>query len=221
MRKLVGVFAVVLGACGASEAQQLNKPTTEKQWEASTSAALIEIRPGGNDTPYRDNWYAQGRFAGAIAHYWTRHLKTEFEYSASGEGSRYVQEFVRVNGQVYPYTYESFHQLQQGAVRMVWQFRDNAWVHPYVSAGLVLDAERRRFHVPLQYQPTTGRAGDLTVVRAELDSRERTHLSGGVTFGGGAKFYVSPNTFLNGGAIATYSKPTATISLIAGFGIDF
>lgn len=220
MRKQVGIFAVVLGVCGAAEAQQPSKPATGKQWEAGASVALIERRPGGNDTPYRDNWYAQGRYAGAIAHYWTSHLKTEFEYSVSGEGSRYVQDSVRVNGQVYPYTFESLHQLQQGSLRMVWQFRDNAWVHPYLSAGLVLDAERRRSHVPLQYQPTS-RANDLIVVRTELNSRERTELRGGVTVGGGAKFYMSPNAFFNTGAIVTYSKPAATISLVAGFGIDF
>ncbi len=224
MRKQVGILAVVLGVCGAAEAQQLSTPATEKatekHWEASASVALVEIRPGGSDARSHDHWYAQGRYAGAIAHYWTRHLKTEFEYSVSGEGSRYVQDHVRVNGQFYPYTFESFHQLQQGSLRMAWQFRDNAWVHPYVSAGVVLDAERRRSHVPLQYQPI-GRANDLIVVRAELNSREWTELRGGVTFGGGAKFYMSPNAFFNSAAIATYAKPAATISLIAGFGIDF
>ena len=220
MRKQVGILAVMLGVCGAAEAQQLSKPATGKQWEAGASVALVEIRPGGNDTPYRDNWYAQGRYAGAIARYWTSHLKTEFEYSVSGEGSRYVQDYVRVNGQVYPYTFESFHQLQQGSLRMVWQFRDNAWVHPYLSAGLVLDAERRRSHVPLQYQPT-GRVSDLIAVRTELDSREGTELRAGVTVGGGAKFYMSPNAFFNTGGLVTYSRPAATISLVAGFGIDF
>lgn len=220
MRKQIGIFAIVLGVCGAAEAQQLGEPATEKTWEASASVALIETRPGGSDTPYRDNWYAQGRYAGAIAHYWTSHLKTEFEFSVSGEGSRYAQEYVRVNGQSYPYTFETLHQLQQGSLRMVWQFRDNAWVHPYVSAGLVLDAERRRSHVPLQYQPTV-RGNDLVVLSTELNSRERPELRGGVTFGGGAKFYMSPNAFFSSGAIATYSKPATTISLIAGFGIDF
>jgi hypothetical protein len=220
MRNQVGILAVVFGVCGAAEAQQLSKPSTEKRWEAGASVALIETRPGGNDTPYRDNWYAQGRYAGAIAHYWTSHLKTELEYSVSGEGSRYVQDYVRVNGQVFPYTFESFHQLQQGSLRMVWQFRHNAWVHPYLSAGLVLDAERRRTHMPPQYQPT-GRANELIVVRNALDSRERTELRGGVTFGGGAKFYMSSNAFFNTGAIASYSKPAATISLVAGIGIDF
>ena len=104
MRKQVWVFAAVLGVCGAAEAQQVSKPSTEKHWEAGASVSLVEIRPGGNDTPYRDNWYAQDRYAGAIARYWTSHLKTEFEYSVSGEGSRYVQDYVRLNGQVFPYT---------------------------------------------------------------------------------------------------------------------
>ena len=210
-------MCLLLFGVGANAIAQQPNPTPK--WEASGGVGLVEARPGENQAAW-DNWYAQGRYAGAIARYWTSHLKTEFEYSVSGEGSRYVQDYVRVNGQVYPYSFESFHQLQQGSLRMVWQFRDNAWVHPYLSAGLVLDAERRRSHVPLQYQPT-GRASDLIVVRTALNSRERTELRAGVTVGGGAKFYISPNAFFNTGAIVTYSKPAATISLVAGFGIDF
>ena len=53
-----------------------------------------------------------------------------------------------------------------------------------------------------------------------LDVRDDL-LRGGVTVGGGAKFYMSKSAFFNAGAIGTYAKPAATISLIAGFGIDF
>lgn len=43
----------------------------------------------------------------------------------------------------------------------------------------------------------------------------------GFSAGAGAKIYVSRNAFLNTGAVTTYSKAAATISLIAGFGVDF
>lgn len=219
MRRFAWIFAVLMGA-GTAEAQTIPKAAPRPRWEASASAGPIEARPGDNSgLPYDDNWYADGRYAGAIAYYWTRHLKTEFEYAVTGEGSRYVQDRVTLAGTVYPTYFEEFHRLQQASLRMVWQFRDNQWVHPYVSAGVVLDADRRRYHAPAQYQ-TPVRGNPPVLLRSPLDVRDDL-LRGGVTVGGGAKFYMSKSAFFNAGAIGTYAKPAATISLIAGFGIDF
>jgi opacity protein-like surface antigen len=218
MRKYSWIFAIFLGiGVGTAEAQSDSTP--RPRWEASASAGLIEARPDDNDLRYHDNWYADGRYAGAISYYWTRHLKTEFEYAVTGEGSRFVEDHVNLAGTVYPTYFEEFHRLQQASLRMVWQFRDNEWVHPYVSAGVVLDAERTRHHAPAQYQ-TPIRGNPPVLVRQPLDVRDDLRR-GGVTVGGGAKFYMSKNAFFNAGAIGTYAKPAATVSLIAGFGIEF
>ena len=225
MRRISWIFAVLLGIFGErAEAQStFAKATVDKQpprprWEASASAGLIEARPKEGTRPYYDNWYAEGRYGAAIAYYWTDHFKTELEYSTSGEGSRFVQDSVRLGTTVYPTYFEEFHQLQQAALRVVWQFRDNAWVHPYVSTGIVLDAERQRFHAPAQY---VAGSRDLVPLRPPLDMDSRVHRRGGATIGGGAKFYMNSVAFFNAGVIATYRKPAATISAIAGFGIDF
>jgi hypothetical protein len=42
-----------------------------------------------------------------------------------------------------------------------------------------------------------------------------------VTLGGGAKFYVSPNTYINTGIQVTYAKPAMTVGFLAGIGFDF
>lgn len=210
MRTFASIFVVLLGICGSADAQQTVDP---KKWEVTGSAALFYARPGDHDTQYRDNWYFEGRYAAAIAHYWTENLKTEVEYATSGEGLIY-----RPN---YPYSVESFHRLEQASVRMVWQFGRNRWVHPYVSGGLVGDRERRRIHIPQQYQYVSGRSGEPIVLVREIDSEPAWDYRIGVTAGTGAKLYVSPNTFVNVGAIGSYSRPAATLSFLAGFGIDF
>jgi opacity protein-like surface antigen len=220
MRRFASILVVLLGLGGSADAQQAVDP---KKWEVAGSAALFYARPGDNDTPYRDTWYFEGRYAAAIAHYWTENLKTEVEYATSGEGLIYRQEFRSVPGNPpnYPYSVESFHRLEQASVRMVWQFGRNRWVHPYVSGGLVGDRERRRLHIPQQYQYVSGRSGDPIVLVREIDSEPAWDYRIGVTAGAGAKLYVSPNTFFNVGAIGSYSKPAATLSFLAGFGIDF
>ena len=78
---------------------------------------------------------------------------------------------------------------------MVWQFRDNPWVHPYLSAGAVMDVEHERVHVPVTYQPSA-RGGAPVLVRNGSDFGDRYEVRGGVTVGGGAKFYMSQQRVL-------------------------
>ena len=218
MRKFAWIFIVLLGIVGSAEAQTVAEAPPRPRLEASASIAFIEVSPEKLDVPYYDRWYAEGRYAGAIAYYWSRHLKTEYEYSISGEASRFVQDFVTLGGVPYPYGREEFHQLQQHSLRMVYQFRDNQWVHPYISAGVVMDVDSQKIRVPITYQPS-GRGGVILVHNAT--NTDRVETQGGVTIGGGAKFYMSKNAFFNAGAIGTYTRPSRTISLVAGFGVDF
>ena len=217
MRKITWIFALLLGI-GSAEAQTGPESTPRPRWEASSSIALIEVNPEKVDVPYYDSWYGEGRYAGAIAYYWSKHLKTEYEYSWSGEASRFIQDYVTLGGVPYPYGREEFHQLQQHSLRMVYQFRDNQWVHPYLSAGIVMDVDDQHVRVPITYQPS-GRGGVILVHNAT--NSDHVNTRGGVTVGGGAKFYMSKNAFFNAGAIGTYTRPARTISLVAGFGIDF
>jgi hypothetical protein len=215
MRRNGCVFVVLLGICASAEAQ--TTPDRPKV-EVAASIGVISASPGENNSQYDDDWYGQGRYAASIAYYWTRHLKTEFEHQWSGEGQRYFQDFTRVNGVPVYYSVQSYHQLQQSSLRVVWQFRDNAWVHPYVSAGAVLDIERQHSHTPPIYQ-TSGR--DPLLLGNAVHSGHRTELRGGWTIGGGAKFYMTEQAFFNTGLVGTFSKPAGTVSVVAGFGIDF
>jgi hypothetical protein len=121
----------------------------------------------------------------------------------------------------YPYYGQSFNRLEQVSARMVWQFGDNAWVHPYVSGGIVGDRERQRAYFPAQYQYPSSRPTERVLLVPETQSGPTIEYRLGVTAGAGAKFYMSRNAFFNTGVIATYSKPAATVSVLAGFGIDF
>ena len=218
MRNISWLFVILLGI-GAGTAHAQSAPAPMPGWEAGASIALIEVNPEKVDATYYDKWYARGRYAGSIARYWTEHLKTEYEYSWSGEASRFVQDYVTLGGVQYPYGREEFHQLQQHSLRMVYQFGDNQWVHPYLSAGVVVDVDRQRVKTPVTYQPN-GRGG-VILVQNPSDTGDQLRTQAGVTIGGGAKFYMTRNAFFNAGAIGTYTKPTRTISLVAGFGVDF
>jgi opacity protein-like surface antigen len=211
------IWVICLVFLGIGSARTAEAQGATPRIELGASAGLITATPGPND-PYGNDWYGDGRYAGSIAYYWTKNLKTEFEHQWSGEGARYEQDFVTVNGAIHPLGREAFFQLQQSSLKIVWQFGDNQWVHPYVSAGAVLDIERRHSFSQPVYQP--GVRGTV-IVRPATETDQRTDYRSGWTLGGGAKFYVTRKAFLNAGVIGTNSRPGATISVLTGFGIDF
>lgn len=220
MRTFCTIFASLLGLGGVASAQQLADP---RRWDVSGSAALFEVRPGDANPHYRDDWYFNGRYAVAIGRFWSEHLKTELEYATSGEGSIYLQQFTSLPGNpaVLPYAVRSFHRVDQLSARLVYQFRDNAWIHPYVSGGLVGERDRHRVHIPPVYQYSSGRSTDPVILVHERHSAPTWQYRIGVTAAAGAKIYLSRNAFFNTGVIGTWSRPAATVSILAGFGIDF
>jgi hypothetical protein len=234
MRRFACVFAILLTANAASAFAQASaekaaqtaagKSTERPRLDVNLSAGFFEAQPEGASHTNYDDWYPEGRYAIGAGYYWTENFKTEIEFATTGEGSRYVQDFDSVPGssQQYPYSYESFHRIQQTSVRAVWQFRENTWVHPYVNGGLVFESDRHRYHVPAQYRyPVDPRTGQPVVIRPASDSGKLTDHRGGVTFGGGAKFYMTPQTYINTGMQVTHANPSTTVSVLAGFGIDF
>lgn len=223
MRRISWIFVVLLGFASLVEAQPSGDNAAFKRWDVAATAALFNSTPGGDSGFYGDDWYFDGRYAASIGHYWTEHLKTELEYAISGEDSIYRQEFRQVPGVPYPYPYgvEVFHRLEQGAARLVWQFGENTWVHPYVSAGLVVDRDRSRIYAPAQFQNPSGRPGEIVLVTPEMNSAPTFDYRVGYSIGGGVKVYMTPNSFFTTGANITHSKPARTVSVLAGFGVDF
>lgn len=219
MRKFLWIFSLLLLA-GPAEAQtaELNR------WDLNLSAGLFQNKPFEHTDRPGDEWYGEGRYAASIGYYWTEHFKTELEFAHTTEGSRWHQEFVRVPGTAinHPRMTEVFHRLQQASARAVWQFNENAWVHPYVNGGFVFDRERRAWRATEQfYYPINPRPQPPVLPRPGTGGGKVMEYRYGVTIGGGSKFYVSPNAYVNTGMQVTYAKPATTISVVAGFGVNF
>lgn len=243
MRRITWVFTVLLGlGAGGAEAGQsapakaevaLRKPP---QWDVAGSVGLLSSSPAVSEQPYGDDWYFEGRYAVSIGRYWTEHLKTELELVTSGEGERFIQRYSNVPGAPpysYPYSIHESHTLRQVSGRLVWQFFDNAWVHPYVFGGVVYDADRVKTFIPPfafaeasaqltqplypdQRNPTPPMA-----LAPETRTGPETLHRIGATAGFGAKVYITRNAFFNTGFVASYARPARTASIVGGFGFDF
>lgn len=105
---------------------------------------------------------------------------------------------------------------------MVWQFYDNAWVHPYVFAGIGYDNERRETFVPPQfYYPDPRTPGAPLVAAPSSTTSPDTIHRVGINAGFGAKIYLSHNGFFNAALLISHARPARTASIVGGFGIDF
>lgn len=218
MRKSSWVLLILLGAAPAAAQNAPDWP----RWDLNLNAGIFGHRPGDGDR--YNNWYSEGRYAASIGYYWTENLKSELEFAHSGEGDRYLQELARVpgTGALHHIPVEAFDRLQQTSLRMVWQFGNNTWVHPYVNGGYVLDADRRRRHSPITFSyPGDPRTVPPILVRPEINSDPEIDYRSGVSLGVGSKFYVSPAAYINTGLQWTYTRPAKTITFFSGFGVEF
>lgn len=229
MRGISWIFVVLAGVvgAGAAEAQSAGtgtdtKPISNPKWDAAVSIGLLSADPAPASNPYGGDWYFEGRYAASIGYYWTTHFKTELEATTSGQGERYVQLDSSTPGvpPAYTYTAREHHTLRQVSGRTVWQFFDNAWVHPYVFGGLTYDNDRvETSAAPQFYYPDPRTPG----LRAPLtpDAATRIVHRFGVNAGVGTKVYLTPNAFFNAALVMSYARPARTASVIGGFGVDF
>ena len=224
MRGISWIFPILLIAMTAEAQTTLAEAAADRpRVEINVGAGAMMAR-GEHTPPHYNDWFSEGRYTASIGYYWTENFKTEIEFAHSGQGMNYSQEWVRVPGSGTPFllNVEQFHRLQQISLRMVWQFYENKWVHPYVNGGISLDMDRTRSHVPEQfYYPGDPRVNPRQLVRPESMSNSRYEYGPGASFGGGAKFYMSPKTYLNTGAQFSLGDPFKTVTLLAGLGVEF
>lgn len=223
MRRFTWILIVLAGVSGADAQPVSAKAAAWPRWDVNFNIGAFGANPGEREYPY-DDWYSEGRYAISLGYYWNTHLKTELEFAHSGEGSRFIQDFAPVpgTGVIQPISIEAFHRVQQASARVVWQFLDNTWAHPYVNAGYVLDSERRRSYSPVHfYYPGDPRTRPPVPVRPELNGAPRYEHRSGVSLGAGSKFYVSPNAYINTGVQWTSTHPAKTVTVLGGFGVEF
>jgi hypothetical protein len=224
MRGISLIFVICLGSASFAEAQP---SAAIPKWDVGASIGFFQAAPGETETEYSDDWYSEGRYAVSIGRYWTNHLKTEFEVATTGEGSRYAQRYALTVPGVppyYSYPVTEYYQLHQLSGRLIWQFFDNAWVHPYVFGGVSLDIERTHAHVPEHYFYSGGGPNtppNRILVTSLRETPPETLHRAGLVLGVGTKIYMTRRAYFNTAVITSHAKPTRTVSLIGGFGVDF
>ena len=202
-----------LGVASAAGAQSLPRA------DASGSAGWFHARQP--EISSYDEWYSQSAFLGGSAGwYWTPHLKTEVEVGATSSGDLYAYRELVVDGVRLLVNGRYQFSTRRVAVGQIYQFRDNAWMHPFVGAGLDYTSDRSslRDDYVVAYDPRTGtpRVIDPSAL-APTGTRHRL----GAFAVAGAKAYFTERVFFRTDARLTFRSGVDEVVLRIGFGMDF
>ena len=167
-----------------------------------------------SDGPYYDD-DTQHRwvFGGDVGIYWTEHIKSEVGISGTTTGSSYVLVPIPPPyDRGYPYASGRRRTREVRVVaQQIYQFGRNAWVHPYVGAGVVVLRETSRLDFD---RPFMSPGVPLPSDREETSTRVKPVVSAGL------KAYVSPRAFVRADLQLSPWTTSRDVTLRGGIGVD-
>lgn len=223
--RLLPVFVVpILSFPAAALAQAATSAPVaaaeEARFDAAGYVAWFHANRGGvGGQTFRD-WLSTPRLSLGIGHYWIEHLKTEAELAITGHGRLVSFEELASEPRVSRYLYRDHtYQVRTLSLVQAWQFRRNAWVHPFLGAGIDIDWERRTVETSLQVSDNRTEPTTFTVVA--LPRETRTEVIPRAVAVAGLKAYLTRNAFFRTDVRASFRESVDQVAWRFGIGWDF
>jgi len=188
-------------------------------WDFSGTTGLFTAQVREQYRQPYDQWSHAAQAAIAVGRYLTPHFKVEAELAANTVGRQSIFRTIVVPGIVPPVyvSGEALTRTQSAAATAVWQFFDNDWVHPFVTAGVTIDRER----VNAEYPPQRWFTATGTAVAPQLPNEASSSVVARARLGAGAKFYLRERVFIRTDAQVALGTPGHHLALRIGAGFDF
>ena len=195
-------------------------PADTRRWDVTGSIGWL----AGDKSEFAENWnewYDSLATSLDVGHYWTPHVKTDAGVLFTSEGSVYSHQERRIPGENASIFVPREHHFRVTAfsASATWQFLENTWVHPFLSAGVQFTNERERAFS----QDVSFVRRDSTRVPVPIEPpRQATVFSVRPVAAGGAKFYVNERAFVRTDlGVAWHEGGVAQVTWRAGIGVDF
>jgi hypothetical protein len=218
----MAALAVLLTASAPSAQQRTPTvtlvPAMSTRWDVAAHVTWLgERRPA--ELFQWDRWLGVASAGGNVGYYWNAHLKTEFDLSTSNEGENYSFETIALPGQTTPLFVQRDHNVRftTASAGLTGQFFENAWLHPFVSAGVELLREREQIETIPPPVPPRGPA-----VSPAPEEETRVRYTGRPYLATGFKVYVSDHAFIRTDIRTSWSSHGLTaLGWRSGVGVDF
>jgi opacity protein-like surface antigen len=212
---------VLLAAIEAASAQTVSiQPADAKRWDVTGSIGWLAGNKSELGEDWND-WYDTFATSLDVGRYWTPHLKTDVGFVFTTEGEVVSHEERLIPGQRFSIFIPREHHFRVNALNasMTYQFFDNAWVHPFLTAGVQFAEERER--ALSMAVPFFG--SDQARLEVPLPAPQQATVSSVRPFAlGGAKFYVNERGFVRTDlGLAWHKGRVGQITWRIGIGVDF
>jgi hypothetical protein len=218
---LAGVLSgALVGPAAAQDATgqaRTLKPATFPRWDVGFSLGLLNLTDTESRTAW-GTWQQKAEYRADVGYYWTTHLKTDVAVSATNGWDDYDSVRISVPGVPNAFAYDDFERrLVMVSPAVTWQFRENQFMHPYVSGGVRIGLLNEH-HVR---EAGTYRSGTLSYTVPGFDER-RTDVLVRPFVAGGFKSYISRSVFARTEARLAFAQDgIRQVSVVAGIGVDF
>ena len=213
-------LALAAGTAGAQDVQIRSRslvPATFPRWDVGGSIGLLTVTTSESRKSW-NGWDQNAEYRFDLGRYWTTHLKTDVAVTTNNMWSDWRSERLPVPGAPTAYAYTQIDRRWFGvAPAVTWQFRENTFMHPYVSGGVKVSIlEEHSFR-----DATTQRSGAISYPVPGLDER-RTLVLARPFVAGGFKSYINRSVFVRTeGRVAFAQDGVRQVSAIVGIGVDF
>jgi Outer membrane protein beta-barrel domain len=210
--------AAAVFAAHAAVAQTVPAPPKMPAWDADLSVGLVSNSAKDEGRDY-DNSSVHAEARLDLGYYWTQHLKTEAGISFLNRWNDYESELFPVTGLP-----GGGYAIIEKSLRMTvltptvtYQFFENTFAHPYVSAGArigFLDTHVTRY-------PQTYTQNRITYTVPSLDRTDSTIVVRPMV-AAGFKSYFNERTFMRTEGMTSFGADGSPhLAARIGFGFDF
>lgn len=222
MRLAMATFVTLVAAWPASAQSPASvtiPPPLVPPPDVTFSVGWLNVNKSGLDE-YND-WYNRSvHGAMAFGWYWSTHLKTELEASASSRAELYAARQETIGGARAFVLSEYGFSTRRLTLAQQYQFGENAWFHPHLAAGVDVSWETvRRFDRETYFYEATARPPTILLPSVRHSNVIDVHVR--PFLGAGFKGYFTSRGFMRSDLRVVVGHRIEEVLLRIGLGVDF
>ena len=196
-------------------------PENAMRWDVAGSVGWQAVNKSDLAAEWND-WYDAAALGVSAGYYLTPHLKVEADISTTNAGRLFIDEPIAVPALGYPYNPPREHRFRATTFTAgaAYQFFENRWFHPFVTAGVAATYETQRADA-LLLAPLVAPSRVL-IPLPQLQAVSAAATAVHALAGTGFKAYVSERAFVRGEVRSAFStRQVESVVWRAGVGFDF